>query len=431
MDIYGGKVKLNAGSAGPTPQIDAPVNEHNITSADGLFQAFHSNKGINRAFDHNLACPIEQQGVILVSHSRLDNHTVLCNKLGVDEKDRHQMPDHLLMLQAFLKWGPDCVHQFRGDWSFVVWDTRSKTFYAAVDYISCYGLYYHHAPDQFTFSNSLKTMVSQLPGPIKPNLSYLLNRFLIHRPVNAVTSIEGVWFVPPGSYLTLKPGAEPSITRYWTPAHLTKYDVHNESEMIQEFQFLYEQAVERRILKGHNIASHLSGGLDSGSVSWLASKYLKAQGRPLHGYTGTEHFDTSATLKGRGNEDQYAKITAAATGHINQRSFSCPDASLLESIRDIVSNSFEVAHGVGNIFWIHAISAFARNEGIDTLLVGQVGNASVTWQGISGKRAFKLMLQDFKKDAELMFLKRKPLDEIDRFPGTFFNTEMKSWFKRD
>lgn len=414
-----------------TPPINDVVSKNGFTSIDGLFKSFHSNQGINRAIDDTLPCPMEQHGVTIVSHSRLDNRTELCSKLSVVLKDRVQLPDHYLMLQAFLKWGSDCVNQFKGDWSFAIYDSRNQTLYLAVDYLSTYGVYYHALPDQFSFSNSLKTLVSQIPGSLKPNLRFMLERFLIHRPANAITSVEGVRFVPPGSYLSFKLGSDPKITRYWTPEHLTRHDLRRETELIQEFYSLYEQAVERRILDEHKMASHLSGGLDSGSVTWLASKCLKAHKRPLQSYTGTEFYDTSATLKGRGNEDRYAKITAAATGHIHQRTFTCANMSMLDSINEQVRNSFDVSHGVGNIFWIQEISAYARNEGINTLLVGQVGNASVTWKGVSGKRAIKVLLLDLKKNAEMMFLSHKPLDEIKRYPGTYFNSELSKWFKRD
>jgi asparagine synthase (glutamine-hydrolysing) len=207
---------------------------------------------------------------------------------------------------------------------------------------------------------------------------------------------------------------------------LSKLDTSNDDEIIEEFLQIYETAVRRRILPGHKIGSHLSGGLDSGSVSWLASKVLKAEGRPLLGLTGTELFDTSSLFKGRGNEEQYAQITAEATGHIELHAFKCEGVSMIDSIRHEVNQSLNLSHGVGNIFWIHAISEFAKENGIDTILVGQVGNASVTWAGKGGKSHIKKEILDLINTIKMRVLVRnKTVQELDVYPFTFFLDETK------
>jgi len=373
-----------------------------FTHTNSSFQAFSTNRGINRSSDESGRCPFTQHDITIVAHSRLDNRDELCGLLGIQVDDRSVLPDHVLMHRAYLKWGKDCVHRFRGDWSFAIWDGRTKELHLAVDYISGYGLYYFASDEQFLFSNSMKTLREMIPSPNALNDMYVLKRIMISRGEDPDTIIKNVHKVPPGTIITIRPGQQPVSKRYWYPTHLKKLDVRKEAELLEEFHRLYRQAVQRRMLPGQKIASHLSGGLDSGSVSWVAAELLKKGGKRLQGYTGTEYFDTSSVNKGRGNEEQYAKITAEAAGNIDQVSFSCPEASMLDSINKTVEMTGTVAHGVGNIFWIHAISEYAREQKIDTLLVGQVGNASVTWAGVEWKQQLRLLKKSLTEQYQFL-----------------------------
>lgn len=398
----------------------------------GFFHATQLNRGINAPEIDGLAAPYTMGNLTIVSHSRLDNRDELCVQLGVDIKPRSFLPDYVIILYAWMKWGTECVHKLRGDWSFVIYDENSGVTHMAVDYIASYQIYYAVEQGQISFSNHLKASVQLKSEPTEPNEKYVLNRLMIHRMEDPVTSLKDVFKVAPGHLITISKDLQVTKKRYWFSDHLVKLETSNDDEIIDEFLQIYETAVRRRIFSGHKIGSHLSGGLDSGSVSWLASKVLKEERRPLLGLTGTELFDTSDSLKGRGNEEQYAKITAAATGHIEQHSFKCEGVSVIDSLRYEITRSLNLSHGVGNIFWIHAISEFAKGHGLDTILVGQVGNASVTWAGKGGKSYIKKEILNLIDTIKMKVLVRdKTVLELEEYPFTFFPKDTKMLLKPD
>lgn len=395
-------------------------------SEDGNFHSTQLNRGINAPASSDLAAPYTMGNLTIVSHSRLDNRDELCVQLGIKNESRSNLPDYVVILLAWLKWGSDCVHKLRGDWSFVIHDSSTGSTHMAVDYIASYQIYYAVEKGQISFSNHQKVAIQLKSESASIDEKFLFNRLMIHRNEDPITGLHNVFKVAPGNLITISKDLKITKKRYWIPDHLSKLDTTNDDEVVEEFLQLYETAVRRRIFPDYNIGSHLSGGLDSGSVSWLASKVLKAEGRPLLGLTGTELFDTTSTLKGRGNEEQYAQITAAATGHIEQHSFKCEGISLVDSIRLEVTRSNNLSHGVGNIFWIHAISEFAKERGLDTILVGQVGNASVTWAGKSGKSLVKSQIKKLINTIQMKLLVRnKTVYELDVFPFTFFDEEAK------
>jgi asparagine synthase (glutamine-hydrolysing) len=456
MDVYGGRIgsgeqraessnggEQASGQAGKqfvfcypfsvfeTRDYSALKVSESVGNSNLSFQAFSTNRGINRSSDKSGRCPFAEHGVTIAAHARLDNREELCQALDMAVEPRSILPDHLLMHSAYLKWGTDCVHHFRGDWSFAIWDGRSNELHLAVDYISSYALFYFASDDEFLFSNSMKTLRQMIPNPDELNDMYVLKRIMISRGEDPVAIIKNVRKVPPGTIISYKPGQKPASKRYWFPTHLKKIDVRNEQELLEEFHRLYHQAVQRRMLPGQKIAAHLSGGLDSGSVSWVAADLLKKEGKRLQGYTGTEYFDTSKVNKGRGNEAQYAKITAEAAGNIDQVSFSCPDASMLDSIKKTVEMTGTVAHGVGNIFWIHAISEYAREQKIDTLLVGQVGNASVTWAGVGWKQQLKNLKKSITEQYQFLRYGNTTVYRSPVHPASFLESKQKNLYNAE
>lgn len=392
-----------------------------VGARDGCFHAAQLNRGINAPENANYAAPFTMGDLTIVSHSRLDNREELFVQLEIANESRSVLPDYAIILHAWMKWGAECVHKFRGDWSFVIYDENTGDMHMAVDYIAGYEVYYAVEKGQISFSNHLKAAVQLKSESAIVDEKFILNRLMIHRMEDPVTGLNDVFKVAPGHLITISKDLKITKKRYWFPDHLTKLATSSDDEIIAEFLQIYETAVRRRIQPGYKIGSHLSGGLDSGSVSWLASKVLKSEERPLLGLTGTELFDTSASLKGRGNEEQYAQITAAATGHIEQLSFKCEGVSIIDSIRHEITRSLNLSHGVGNIFWIHAISKFAKRRGLDTILVGQVGNASVTWAGKGGKNYIKKEILNLIDTIKLKVLVRdKTVFELDVYPFTFF-----------
>lgn len=419
------KIASNALFGGDSGQ-KVDVGSKIIGLDGGFFHAAQLNRGINAPDSASHAAPFTMDHLTIVSHSRLDNRKELCVQLGLEVDSRGNLPDYVIILRAWMKWGSECVHKFRGDWSFVIHDASMGTTYMAVDYIASYHIYYAVEDGQISFSNHLKVAVQLKCEPATVNEKYMLNRLMIHRLEDPVTGLKSVFKVAPGHLITISKDLQITKKRYWFPDHLSKLDTSNDDEIIEEFLQIYETAVRRRILPGQQIGSHLSGGLDSGSVSWLAAKVLKEEGRPLLGLTGTELFDTSATLKGRGNEELYAKITAAATGHIELHPFKCEGVSMIDSVRNEVTRSLNLSHGVGNIFWIHTISEFAKERGLDTVLVGQVGNASVTWAGKSGKSLIKKELSDLVDLIKMKVLVRnKSVYELEQYPYAIFLKETK------
>ena len=57
--------------------------------------------------------------------------------------------------------------------------------------------------------------------------------------------------------------------------HISRNDKNKkENEYLEELQFLFNRAVNRQLVSDVDIGSYLSGGMDSGSITALASKKI-------------------------------------------------------------------------------------------------------------------------------------------------------------
>jgi hypothetical protein len=175
----------------------------NVGSPDGFFHAAQLNRGINAPDRGALAAPFRVGDLIIVSHSRLDNREELCVQLGLEVESRSKLPDYVIILRAWMKWGSECVHKFRGDWSFVIHDAGSGSTYMAVDYIAGYEIYYAVEGGQLSFSNHLKAAVQLKSASAEIDEKFIMNRLMIYRMEDPVTGLKDVFKVAPGYLITI------------------------------------------------------------------------------------------------------------------------------------------------------------------------------------------------------------------------------------
>ncbi|MCP5052922.1 MAG: asparagine synthetase B, partial [bacterium] len=100
---------------------------------------------------------------VITSHARIDNREELLKAFDIPAPEHPRTPDSALILEAYQKWGEECVHRLLGDWAFALWDKRERKLFIARDHHGVSGLYYYHGPQFFAFSPGLSGLLA-LPG---------------------------------------------------------------------------------------------------------------------------------------------------------------------------------------------------------------------------------------------------------------------------
>lgn len=341
-----------------------------------------------RIFTHNSTfdgCPFTENNCTIVSHSRLDNSASLMQLLNIPVSLQLNIPDSTIILKSYQLWGINCVTKFKGDWSFVIWDENKQELILAVDHLSTNGIYYHHNKNQFLFANNKKPILAIKENPHEINEYYLIRNLLLIGNRDPQTIQKDLHFVPPGHYMVINSFNQLIKKRYWFPTRIKPIHYKNNQDYVDNFYYLYREAVKKRIAINCKIGSHLSGGLDSGTVSWLAADILKDTNKELTVFTGTNHYAANTLPHLFANEEYYAGLTVKASSNMKHEIIDAREITIFDSLFKSKEIFNELYHGAGNIYWILSIHERAKALGIPIILNGQIGNATVSWSGTTHK----------------------------------------------
>jgi asparagine synthase (glutamine-hydrolysing) len=179
--------------------------------------------------------------------------------------------DTEVVLGAFDVWGADCVTRFNGIFAFAIWDTEHGRLFLARDHLGVKPLYYYTGPGKFVFGSEIKSILEDKTVPRELDVE-ALDSFLTYRYVPSPdTLLRGIQKLPPGHRLTLQGGVV-VVDRYWNHVPVINYQL-DEVEATEQLAERFEQAVRRQLVSDVPVGLMLSGGIDSGAVLAVMSKY--------------------------------------------------------------------------------------------------------------------------------------------------------------
>jgi len=172
--------------------------------------------------------------------------------------------DTEVILAAYDAWGASGLDRLRGMFAFLIWDTRTRTAFAARDLFGEKPLYYATSGDgSLLVSSEIKGILAS--SVLTPQLD--LNSVDAYLALGYVppdrTIYSNVHTLPPGHYLEWGNGAA-HVTRYWLP-RLEPQRLSLE-DAAEQLRMLMRQAVNRQMVADVPVGAFLSGGLDSSTI---------------------------------------------------------------------------------------------------------------------------------------------------------------------
>lgn len=203
--------------------------------------------------------------------------------------------DTEVVLHAYTEWGNSAVLRFNGIFAFALWDNKEKELFICRDRYGVKPLYYTVIGDDFVFASEYKAFL-EMPG-FKRTLDKLTLKeyFTFQNIFSNRTFLENVYIVTQGTFMTIGycDSNYKKENRYWDYCFNSENENFEEREYEEELKRLFEQAVKRQLVSDVEIGSYLSGGIDSGAITAVASKDIKGMksftcGFDLHSATGME-----------------------------------------------------------------------------------------------------------------------------------------------
>ncbi len=213
--------------------------------------------------------PMQSQNgrYVMVYNGEIYNFKEIKNELKHIEWQTNS--DSEVLLEAYVKWGVDCLHKLNGMFAFAIWDKQKNKLFIARDRMGVKPLYFSIKNNQFLFASELRTLLKTGVLSKKINLQSVHDFIRFQWIQSPDTIIDGISCLPAGSYGVWEKGIY-SETNWWNIQQfeagensITKADIN---EVHQNVKDLFNAAVERRLVSDVPIGAFLSGGIDSGLI---------------------------------------------------------------------------------------------------------------------------------------------------------------------
>lgn len=215
------------------------------------------------------------QRYVLTYNGEVYNYRELRIELESRGYQFHSGTDSEVVLNAWDYWGAEALKKFNGMFAFAIWDRQQESLTLARDRYGIKPLYYSKKGNAILFGSEVKAMISHPQFKAAMDVEALREYFTFQNFLTKKTLFAGVELLPAGCYMTVRrnsPVLQP--VEYWDYDFREPEQELSKEEYIEELDRLMVQAVNRQLVSDVGVSSYLSGGMDSGVLTSLASAQL-------------------------------------------------------------------------------------------------------------------------------------------------------------
>lgn len=196
--------------------------------------------------------------------------------------------DTEVIIYAYLEWGIRCVEKFNGMFAFALYDNYKKKLFIVRDRYGIKPVYYTIAStydnkQTLLFASEVKSLLKYSDYKIDIDCEALMEYFTFQNIFSDKTLYKNIQLLPHGTYIELdlnesgkiQTNNDLNIKRYWDYNFQEDSKIQSESHYLEKLNFLFNQAVEYQMVSDVEVGSYLSGGMDSGAISCIASKQIQ------------------------------------------------------------------------------------------------------------------------------------------------------------
>ena len=218
------------------------------------------------------------QRYILTYNGEIYNFKEIRNELQKKGYSFRSSSDSEVVLYSLVEWKEKALLKFNGMFAFSFWDKKEKTLLLARDRYGIKPLYYSEEGNSLCFASEQKAILAQPNFDRTINRKALLEYFTFQNIFTDQTLINGINIMPAGFYgkIDLRKKSPKLIrTQYWDFNFREPSELISHQDYTEELDRLFRKAVNRQLVSDVELGAYLSGGMDSGSITSLASQRFK------------------------------------------------------------------------------------------------------------------------------------------------------------
>jgi asparagine synthase (glutamine-hydrolysing) len=182
--------------------------------------------------------------------------------------------DAEVVLSAVAEWGEKAFLRFNGMFALALWDRQEKSLLLARDRYGIKPLYYARSRSIFAFGSEIKALLAQPEISAQIDQEGLIEYFTFQNFFTDRTIFADVKLLPAATILRIGQDGEQRMLRYWDYSFREPLTPRAENDAAAELDYLFRQAVNRQMVSDVEIGAYLSGGMDSGAITAVASSQL-------------------------------------------------------------------------------------------------------------------------------------------------------------
>lgn len=232
---------------------------------------------------------------ILSYNGEIYNHLTIRTELEAKGYHFHSRTDTEVLLHAYAEWGIRALTRLNGMFAFAIWDTKKKRLVLARDRYGIKPLYYSLQGNILRFASEQKAILADQSFKSSVNKKALLEYFTFQNIFTDQTLTSDVSLLPAGHFMVVDLSKEKKVRihQFWDFNFRQPEQKASVEEYREELDRLFRQAVNRQLMTDVELGSYLSGGIDSGAITSIASEsypYMKTFtcGFDLHSASGIE-----------------------------------------------------------------------------------------------------------------------------------------------
>ncbi|MEU7581716.1 asparagine synthase (glutamine-hydrolyzing) [Streptomyces sp. NPDC041068] len=216
------------------------------------------------------AQPMVSGGLSLTYNGELYNAPELRAELAAAGVRFRGTSDTEVLLEAWRRWGTDCLPRLRGMFAFGIFDERTGELVLARDQLGIKPLFLLRRGEGLVFASELKALATATGGRLEVDHAALVASLLYYWVPDSRCAFREAEKLPPGSWLRCRPDGRVERGRYWNLR-----DVAHEARGAEQpdLAAVVEESTRQHLLSDVPVATFLSGGLDSSYLTALAARH--------------------------------------------------------------------------------------------------------------------------------------------------------------
>ncbi|CAN5634209.1 asparagine synthase (glutamine-hydrolyzing) [soil metagenome] len=181
------------------------------------------------------------------------------------------------VVAAYHHWGTAALTRLRGMFAFALWDTATGELFCARDPFGIKPLFMATGPAGTVVGSEKKCLLSladELGVDVGIDERAVQHYTVLQYVPEPETLQRGIRRLESGSYARIRPGAEPEVTRYFTPRFAAvPFVAGREQSRYDEITAVLEDSVAKHMRADVTVGAFLSGGIDSTAIAALAIRH--------------------------------------------------------------------------------------------------------------------------------------------------------------